>query len=343
MPQIILGQQKMPETKNPPSVNQTTMTTSFGTFAKPYLASSPWNRKSVNPVLGTETIPISSYDPYIGQGEWSTALFEALPSQNFMIVNKIIGSSGIFCTDGYYDINGIWHSDKYTYQLSIKIPHWPPTTSGAIGTDGHADICDASLNIIHSFFQLTKDTAGLWHCSQYSNTPLNGQGWANQSTPTQGSRAIGCPASAGLIRQSEINDGALLFNHALVMSLTYNALSQTAVTPLNTTGLFTAMDTNHSGNTGNIPYGSLIMLPSNYTNASPNADLQKVIKTLKTYGAYIADRNTGTPFVIYVENGSVPYNLMSQPYIPLHLQEIRAALRVVHSTSGWIDGDGNVI
>ena len=70
--------------------------------------------------------------------------------------------------------------------------------------------------------------------------------------------------------------------------------------------------------------------------------MQKVARTLKTYGAYVVDRNIGTPFVIYAEMKS-GYTLMPNgwdPKVASSLHKIRAGLRQVVSTTGWLDGNG---
>jgi len=54
-----------------------------------------------------------------------------------------------------------------------------------------------------------------------------------------------------------------------------------------------------------IPIGALLMLPPTYnTSQIASPALRKIAETLKLYGAYVVDRNQGTPYVIYVENGA---------------------------------------
>lgn len=296
----------------------------YGTFAQPFAANSPWNRSPVNPVFGAATIPTSSYDPAIQGGAYSTGVFNAsaTPPYPAMLVRAYPGKT-INDTDGYKQIQ------------SIAIPHWPPSLFAATGADGHADIADESSDIIHSFYQL-KRIDGIWYCSQYSSCKLSSIGWPTPAKPTQGSRAVGVPASAGLIRSHEINDGALWYSHALAMSLTYNALSKVSVNPIGIDGLFTAHDSDVSRNYGQIPYGSLLMLPASFPENQSNLALRKVIFTLKKYGAYVVDRNDGTPFNIYVENGSVPFNIYKEGnFVQYWLNLIRAQLRPVLSVQSW--------
>jgi hypothetical protein len=71
--------------------------------------------------------------------------------------------------------------------------------------------------------------------------------------------------------------------------------------------------------------------------------LKKIVETLKLYGAYVVDRNVGTPFVIYVENDS-GFNLMPNGWdntIASQLDQIRASLRQVLSAQDWVDPNGN--
>ena len=150
------------------------------------------------------------------------------------------------------------------------------------------------------------------------------------------------PAAAGLIRTHEVNDGLPTYRHALAMSLTYNALSATNpyIYPA-TSSDGDATRTNY----GKIPQGALMMLPATYdTSKITNAALLKIINTLKTYGGYVVDRNTGTPFAIYAETGA-PLNLMPNGWnnaVAAELDRMRANMRQVVSAQSWLDGNGKV-
>ena len=136
-----------------------------------------------------------------------------------------------------------------------------------------------------------------------------------------------------------VNDGDTLFRHALAMSLTVTALSPAP------TYIFPATAADRGAeklNSGRIPEGALMMLPADYDTANiKDARLRKVADTLKVYGAYVVDRNDGTPFVIYVENGT---NLgLHKPVwnnsVVRELDRMRAALRQVVSVDSWLDGN----
>lgn len=306
----------------------------YGSFERPYAASSLWNSRPVDPVFGTFVIPKSSYFPTIASGAYSTGVFLASPTDKAMTV---VGSgSNKTATVGVAD------PDNGTSRV-ITIPRWPASVLPASGTDGHADIVDPVTKIIHSFWQL-KQVDGRWTAALYSWSNLAGTGWGDPAHYYQGARAVGIPASAGLIRKHEINDGRPAYTHALAMSLTFNALANGTTSPAYVFPA-TSADIDFSKNTGSIPQGALMMLPPDFDSSKiSSAKLKKVVETLKTYGAYVVDRNTGTPFVIYVENDS-GFSLSKgwDNSIANQLDLIRAGLRQVTSAKGWVDGNGNTL
>jgi hypothetical protein len=297
----------------------------WGTYQRMFAADAPWNSRPVKPMLGSATVPKSSYFPTVASGGYSTGVF---------LASKTDGPVTIYGRDG---VSGVWNPDAEESRV-ITLPRWPAGVLPAAGTDGHADVVDPVTGIIHSFWQLRK-VNGKWVAALYAWSPLAGRGWADPAHYYQGARAVGIPASAGLIRKHEVDDGQATYKHALAMSLTFNGLSPSPsyVFPA------TSADTDASANYGPIPEGSLLMLPSNYdTSKISNLALRKVAETLKVYGAYVVDRNHGTPFVIYVENGS-NFNLMPKGWdnkVASDLDGIRGALRPVVSASSWVDGNG---
>lgn len=306
-------------------------TSGFGTYLHPYAVDSLWNARPVNPVFGTFEIPKSSYFPAIASGGYSTGVFLASPTDKPMTV------VGRRSTDSA--TVGVADPDNGDSRV-ITIPRWPAGVLPAAGTDGHADIVDPVTKMIHSFWQL-KQKDGRWTAELYSWSKLSGTGWGDPAHFYQGARAVGIPASAGLIRKHEINDGRAAYPHALAMSLTFNALANGVSSPAY---IFpaTSADNSASANTGSIPQGALMMLPPDFDSSRiVNSNLKKVVETLKTYGAYIVDRNTGTPFVIYVENDS-GFSLSKgwDNAIAHQLDLIRAGLRQVISAKAWVDGSG---
>ena len=307
----------------------------FGTYQRPYAADSLWNSRPLNPVFGTFVIPKSSYFPTVASGAYSTGVFLAAATDSPMTV---VGP-GSTATNTV----GVADPDSGGNRV-INLPRWPAGVLPASGTDGHADIVDPVTNIVHSFWQL-KQQNGRWTAAMYSWSKLGGTGWGDPSHYYQGARAVGIPASAGLIRKHEIKDGLPAYQHALAMSLTFNALADGVSSPAYVFPA-TAADNTASANTGTIPQGSLLMLPPSFdSSAIVNPDLKKIVETLKLYGAYVVDRNTGTPFVIYVENDA-GFNLMPKGWdntVADQLDKIRAALRQVTSAQAWVDGNGDTV
>ncbi len=297
----------------------------WGTYQKPFAASSPWNSRPVAPAFGDFVIPKSTYVPGVAGGEWSTGVFLASA-----------GDAPVTVT-GLPNTKGLWDPDAEEFH-NVIIPRWPANVVAASASDGHADIVDPVTGIVHSFWQLKK-VDGKWVAAQYAWTRINGRGWGDPAHYFQGSRAAGVPTAAGLIRKHEINDGDTMYRHALAMSLTFNALSP------NPTYIFPATSADNNAattNTGKIPEGALMMLPASYdTQKISNPDLRKVAETLKTYGAYVVDRNFGTPFFIYVENGA-GFDLHKGGWdkaVADDLERMRFALRQVVSAQSWVDGN----
>jgi hypothetical protein len=297
----------------------------FGTPARPFAADSLWNARPFEPVFGQYEIPESRFVPAVGGGPFSTGVFVSDTDDTPVEVGGQNGKAGV-------------DEPNTGTQRVITIPHWPAGVIAAKGSDGHADIIDPAAGVIHSFWQL-KQQDGRWTAALYAWSRLNGRGWGDPAHFYQGARATGVPTSAGIIRSHEVNDGAPLYRHALALSLTYNALAREPayVFPA------TAADNNAAAtNSGQIPQGALLMLPPSFDAARiANPALRKVAETLKQYGAYVVDRNDGTPFYIYAENGS-GLNLHPKGWdqnVANELQRIRAGLRQVVSATGWIDGN----
>lgn len=298
----------------------------WGSFETPFAATSPWNSRPVGPRFGDFVIPSSDYSPSVAEGAWSTGVFLA-GSEDPPV--KVIGLPGS---------KGVWDPDAGVHR-EVDIPRWPTGVIPASAADGHADIVDPVAGIVHSFFKL-RQVDGQWMAAQYAWSRLDGRGWGDPAHYFQGARAAAVPTSGGLIRRHEIDDGEALYRHALAMSLTYNALSPKP------TYIFPATSADRDAattNTGKIPEGALLMLPPEFdVQQLATPALRKVAETLKTYGAYVVDRNKGTPFAIYVENGA-GFNLHRGGWntvVAADLERIRLGLRQVVSTDGWEDGDG---
>ncbi len=301
----------------------------FGTFERPFNINSLWNIRPKQVAFSNDTIPTSRYFPKVGTGAYSSASFEAKPTDLPMTIYPIPGRAGV------------WEVDAQRHVPSITIPRWPAETFPATGTDGHADIVDPESGIIHSLFKLQR-VDGRWVAQQYAWTRLDGRGFGDGVHYFQGARAAAVPPIAGMIRKHEINDGASQYYHALAMSMDYSGMSGTQqyVFPA------TSGDTTYRENFGQFPTGALMMLPPDYdTSGIANPDLLKVVKTLKTYGAYVVDRNVGTPFYIYVENGT-DYTLHPGGWnsaVGNELQRLRQALRQVVYAKDWVNINGQPV
>jgi hypothetical protein len=297
----------------------------YGTYLHPFAADSLWNSQPVNPVLGDFQIPKSSYFPTVAAGGYSTGVFLAKPEDPPVTIVGLPGKQGV------------WDPDAEAWRSAITLPRWPAVIPVS-GSDGHAEVIDEQLGVIHSFWQLRNDN-GTWRAAQYAWTRLDGRGWGDPANYFQGARATGVPSSAGLIRKHEIDDGDTQYRHALAMSLTYNGLAAKPSYVFPATSADSGAETQ---NTGKIPEGALLMLPKDFhIDNITTPKLRKVARTLMTYGAYVVDRNVGTPFVIYVETGS-SYSLHPTGWNGTAAQElewIRGHLRQVVSVESFRGAD----
>lgn len=300
----------------------------FGSFKRPFTADSPWNIKPVGPVFGAFVIPTEASKFYgsVEGGKWSTAAFLAKADDPPMVVTLVKSGSG--ATD----------PDAQESPTSVTIPRWPAATTASGSSDGHAEVVDPVTGKIHSFWQL-RLVNGKWVAAMHAWSELGGRGWGDPSHLRQGARATGVSTIGGLIRAHEVNDGQSVYQHALAMSLSLSSLAANPpyVYPATSADYNAAFD-----NKGQIPEGALMMLPPDFVLVNANPTLQKVVDTLKTYGARVVDRNTSTPFVIYVENGA-SWPLYSGNTGPVYseMERIRASLRQVISASSYVDGNGN--
>lgn len=300
----------------------------FGTFKRPFTADSPWNIRPIGPVFGSFAPPleVSKYYGAVEGGKYSTTAFLATAEDPPMVVSLVKWSNGNTDPDARED------------PTSVTIPRWPAATTASASSDGHAEIVDPVTGKIHSFWQLRK-VDGKWVAAMHAWTELNGRGWGDPSHLYQGARATGVSTIGGLIRAHEVDDGQSLYQHALAMSMSKMGLAASPAYIYPATSADYKAD---EDNRGQIPEGALMMLPPEFVLNNPNPLLQKVVNTLKTYGARVVDRNTDTPFVIYVENGA-RWPLYSGNTTPVYqsMEQIRAALRQVISASSYVDGNGN--
>jgi hypothetical protein len=305
--------------------------TLFGNFYKPFISYSPWNSRPINPQFGSFVIPKDSYYPSIGEGAYSTGVFEAVESDPPMTFYPLPGWKGINDPDSEVD------------KPSVTIPHWPASAVPSTSGDGHCDVVDSTTGIIHSFWCLKKVDSE-WVCAQYAWSHITGTGWGNPAHHYQGARAAAVPPIGGLIRKHEVNDKKANYEHALSMSLTFSGLGHHPAYIYPATSADQYAD---SVNFGGIPEGALLMLPPSFdTSKLCTHQLRKIANTLKKYGAYVIDQNSGTPFSIYVENGS-GFNIMGtakggwNQAVADDMDTIREALRMVTGAEKWVAGSIN--
>lgn len=303
-------------------------TTPFGNFLRPFDVNSLWNSRPIDPVFSPYVIPEDYAFPSVGPGQFSTGVFEALPTDTSMIVYPLPGKSGVWEPDG-----------EMRYPV-VMVPRWPAATKPSESGDGHADIVDLVTGIVHSFWKLQR-IGDLWCAEQYAWSRINGAGWGDPAHYYQGARATGVPPIGGLIRKHEIDDGKDLYNHALSLSLTFSGLSPdpTYVAPATSADTYAA-----TLNRGGVPEGALLMLPPGFNiNRITTPKLRKVAKTLMRYGAYVVDQCTGAPFYVYVENDS-GYSLHGESgwdaVAGAELHILRENLRMVTGAASWVNGYG---
>lgn len=299
----------------------------YGTYLRPFAADSPWNRIPINPVLDHYVLPKTRYFPFVGTGAYTTGSFLAKPTDQPVTVQ------------GLNNAAGAWNTDDGQFK-PVSLPRWPADVLPASGTDGHADIIDPASNKVHSFWQLRK-IDGIWKATQYAWSALDGRGWSDPAYNHQGARAAGVPTTGGLIRKHELDDGDSLFRHVVAITLDGSALKRGYVYPA------TAED-NHSIERykGEIPMGSLLMLPANFDTASIKTPaLRKLAETLKRYGGAVVDLNDDTRYAIPVEQGAV-FDLHAGGWNSAagdDLSAIGDGLRRVLAVDGWLDGNGRPI
>ncbi|MDB4935078.1 MAG: hypothetical protein JWP87_2050 [Labilithrix sp.] len=301
----------------------------FGTYLRPYAVDSPWNTRPVKPVLGTATIPdsINGWRPVISDGVgFSTGVFLAS------------------ATDPPITLKGtptINDKDVETPLQTLVLPHWPANVVPATESDGHADIIDPTTKMVHSFNGMKKRPDGSWEVRDYGWSKLDGRGWGDPAHYFQGARAVGVPASAGIIRKHEFLSTDPVYRHALSLSLPHNAIKKgdgTAPTAIVYPATQGDSEDPSAANSGQIPEGALLMLPADFDSAKmPTPELVRIAETLKTYGAYVTDRNFATPYNIYVEIGT-GYSLGKSDAIDAALATVQHALRPLASEAGWLDG-----
>ena len=297
-------------------------------FREPFSADSPWKLRPVNPVLDTWQIPDDIYQPTTEVGSYSVKFYRATASD---------GPRTVYARAPR---NGIGHPDLGKDVQQITFERFPADAVPAPSTDGHMDFVDEVTGVIHSLFAGVIDGDGRYTIDTYGWTKIGDRGWPTGAHYYQGVRAVGVPPIAGLIRTWEVQEGVSEFNHALAMTLAGSGLSGVPPGYIYPAGW---ADSGYESNTGQIPEGALMMLPPGFdAEALTNPDSRKIARTLKTRGAYVIDRNVGTPFSIYVELGTQGFGNSGQWEAAYNndMVAIKNALRRVMSVDGWLNNEG---
>lgn len=328
-----------------------------GTFERPFAADSLINSEPIEPTLGTYAIPDTptGYRSTIIQEDYGVSIYEAKPEHGPMTIMPQDEAQGINNPNGF------------NFLPSVTVPHFPVDVLPPSGTDGSVAIVDVESGVIYNFWQLTKDDAGTWRTTQVATGDLQGTGFGDPAHFVRGAPASGAENIAGLIRKSEHEDkDAPMYPHALHSTLDASAL-------LNGKSLggdqwtvayiwpATSGDGYGPSNTGQIPEGARLMLPSDYpVDQLKSAELRKLARTLQTYGTYVLDRNEGTPITFSAstdftyELGDTPYHqegrTPQQDYdafiatgVPDQLEDIRRSLRMMTGNEGYRTADREVI
>jgi hypothetical protein len=314
----------------------------YGTYENPFSRDSAWNVRPVNPVLDTWEIPKDgvngqNYYPSISSGSFSTGFYKALATDSPM---RVYGRAA--------KNNLIYDTESEANRQYVEIPRWPKDLVAASGGDGHADFLDTVTGVIHSFWQLKYNTTlERWEATTWNTVRIDGTGWGTPAKYMAGARAAGVPTSGGILRKHEVASSDDQFHHAIAMSMAASGLS-----PAGTGYIYPGTNADWDfaqNNYGKIPEGALMMLPANFDLSKiGRAHTRKIAKTLMTYGARVVDKNSHTPFAMYVEFGSdwPGHKLGSNGWDNVYasdLDKIRAGLKMVVSQSGWIDKDGKPV
>ena len=311
---------------------------SFGTFTKPFAADSPWNIRPIGPSFGpSNVLPKcgNQWNPNIQvSAKLGPPIFQTQDGDQPVVIYPLVGQTGLTDADARAEVP------------SVIIERFPANTAPAYGGDGHADIVDHQTGVIHSFWQL-QNVDGKWRARTYAWSKINGKGWGDPSHYYQGGRATGVPTMAGVIRSVEVDDGEDMYHHALAMSLSRQGLSGNPTNSPNPAYIYPATAADKDSNplhVGTIPEGALMMLPPDFVMQIQNPQLQKIVETLKTYGARVVDENDCTPYFIYVETGA-NFNIYSgtpsqNDAMIAELNRIRTSLRQVLSAYSYVDGNG---
>jgi hypothetical protein len=195
--------------------------------------------------------------------------------------------------------------------VQLRIPGWARPAQGG---DGHLHVVEPGGRYVDETFKL-KGANPSWTAGHHARIDLHGPG-----VGTDGTRAYGGSAIAGLIRTWELEAGTI--RHALALAVPTDQLRAGPVWPA-------TREDRHGARSyrGGLPMGAFAAIP-------PDVDVEAlglspeglvVARALQRYGAYVVDAAAGS-FVLYAEPGA-PAEAISR--LRADVGRLRGHLRVV--------------
>lgn len=190
----------------------------------------------------------------------------------------------------------------------------PPSARPAAGGDGHLHVVEPGGRFVDETWRM-RGSGASWSAGHHARIDLQGPGIG-----TDGARAYGGSAVAGLIRTWELEAG--IIRHALALAVPRDQLRPGPVWPA-------TREDRDSARTyrGGLPMGAYAAIPPNVDveRLGLSADAVVVARALQRYGAYVVDA-AGGAFVLSAEPDA-PEGAVER--IRRDFARIRAELRVV--------------
>jgi len=202
--------------------------------------------------------------------------------------------------------------------------HIPAAAEPAAGDDSHLNIVDPTGRFVDELWRV-RDQDGVLVAGYHARVDLMGDGLSD------GARAYGGSAIAGLIRSWELDDGVI--RHALAIALRADQLRTGPVWPA------TRQDSDAAASyRGPLPMGSLIAIPRdvNLGKLHLSSAGMAVARALQRYGGYVVDRSNG--LTLYAEpalEGSPRLDALRHD-----INRLRSELRVVVNNGPSAIGGG---
>jgi hypothetical protein len=252
-----------------------------GTLARPFAASSPWNRPVGSSVSYVAASALVGDKGWIENEQYSVPLFVGRASDPVVTIT----------TD---------------YPAESLVVHAPLALHAAAGTDAAAALVDTASGVVHSFWELTQTSSTSWHACSYGAASLSGSGFGSEgSAPLlnrmAGTRASGASNIGGLITGSDLSSGVIA--HALAVELSPRELGfASGATPYVAPAIAVDQGAQYSGS---IPMGSRLAIPPGTPDPGLTTGLGRMIfKALQVYGGYVVDQS-GSGLGLFTDPNSV--------------------------------------